>query len=338
MGALPDMLSGYQGVANDNMRWRFEKRWGSILPSSKGLTVTEIIEGANTGRIKAIYVMGENLMLSDPDLLHVAQSLKNLEFFVVQDIFFTETCEFADIVLPGACFAEKDGTFTNTERRVQRVRKAVEAPGQAVEDWKIICMLSNAMGYPMTYNDPSEIMDEIASVTPIYGGISFQRLEKESLQWPCRQYIDPGTAILHTRSFTRGRGKFIAISFNHPAENPDEKYPFILTTGRLLYQFHTRTMTGKSKGLNEIAPTGRIHINNEDAKEMGISDAEEVLVESRRGSIHSFALVDDKIKKGVVFIPFHYADAPANMLTNPAVDPKAKIPEYKACAVRVLKL
>ena len=337
MGALPDMLSGYQGVDSDNMRWRFEKKWKKVLPFGKGLTVTEMIEGARTGKIKAIYVMGENLMLSDPDLLHVAQSLKNLEFFVVQDIFLTETCEFADIVLPGACFAEKDGTFTNTERRVQKLNKAVEAPGEALEDWKIICMISTAMGYPMFYNNASEIMDEISSVTPIYGGISFNRLEKGSLQWPCRQYIDPGTPILHTKAFTRGRGNFIPVYNRPPDEVPDEDYPLILTTGRVLYQFHTRTMTGKVRGLNEIAPMSLVHINRKDALTIDIKDGEKVRVESRRGSIEASALIDSKIKEGVVFIPFHYADAPANVLTNPALDPKAKIPEFKACAVRVMK-
>ncbi len=338
MGALPNMLSGYQSVDSDNMRWRFEKKWGKALPDGKGLTVTEMIQGADTGKIRAIYVMGENLMLSDPDLLHVAQSLKNLDFFVVQDIFLTETCEFADIVLPGACFAEKDGTFTNTERRVQKLRKAVEAPGEALEDWKIICMVSTAMGYPMLYNDTSEIMDEISSLTPIYGGINYERLEKETFQWPCRQNIDPGTPILHTKTFTRGRGNFIPVEHRPPAEIPDDDYPFILTTGRVLYQFHTRTMTGKTRGLNEIAPMGLVHINKKDASKLGLKKSDKVLVESRRGSIKADTLIDSKIKEGVVFLPFHYADAPANILTNPALDPKAKIPEYKACAVRVTKV
>lgn len=234
MGALPDMLSGYQGVENDNMRWSFEKRWSKTLPPKRGLTVTEMIEGSNSGKIKALYVMGENPMISDPDLLHVAASLKKLEFLIVQDIFMTETGEFADVILPSACFAEKDGTFTNTDRRVQRVRKAVNAPGMALEDWKIISMLSNKMGYPMNYSNASEIMDEIASLTPIYGGISYQRLEHETLQWPCRQYVHSGTSILHSNTFTRGAGKFIAVNYTPPAEVPSGDYPYILTTGRIL--------------------------------------------------------------------------------------------------------
>jgi len=337
MGALPGLLSGYQGVSKDNIRWRFEKKWAKTLPATAGLTVTEMIEAAYQGKIKAIYIMGENPMLSDPDILHVAQALNKLDFLVVQDIFLTETAEFADVVLPGTCFAEKEGTFTNTERRVQRVRKAVEPPGIALEDWKIICAISSALGYPMEYANPSEIMDEIASLTPLYGGISYHRLEKGSLQWPCRQYTDPGTSILHAKSFTKGKGSFIPVGYSPPAEEPDKSYPFILTTGRVLYQFHTRTMTGRVKGLNEIAPMNLVHINSEDAAGLGLEDGDRIVAESRRGSIEANALIDSKIKRGVVFSPFHYADSPANKLTNPAVDPKAKIPEYKACAVRIRK-
>jgi len=338
MGALPDMLSGYQGVENDNMRWRFEKRWGRILPNKKGLTVTEAMEAAMQGKIKAMYIMGENPMLSEPDILHVASALKKLEFLVVQDIFISETAEFADVVLAGASFAEKDGTFTNTDRRIQRVRKAVDPPGQAIEDWRIICMISNAMGYQMHYSNPAEIMDEISSVTPIYGGINYERLENEMLHWPCRQYYDPGTKILHSKNFTRGKGRFIPVYFTEPAENPDESYPFILTTGRILYQFHTRTMTGKVKGLNEIAPFNVVQINNSDANKLNIKTGDKVEVKSRRGSIIIKAAVTENIKEGVVFIPFHYADAPANILTNPVLDPKAKIPEFKACAVKISKV
>ncbi len=337
MGCLPNMLSGYQGVDNNNMRWRFEKKWGVKLPFKAGLALTEIIDGAKAGTIKAIYVMGENMMLSDPDLLHVAEALKNLEFLVVQDIFLTETAEFADVVLPGACFAEKEGTFTNTERRVQRVRKAVEAPGDALEDWQIISMLSDLMGYPMSYRNTSEIMDEIAELTPIYGGISHQRLESATIQWPCMQYSDPGTRILHQGSFTRGKGNFIAVEHTPPAEETNKGYPYILTTGRLLYQFHTRTMTGKTKGLNEMAPANIVEINAEDAADLGIQDKDRVKIRSKRGEITAAACVSEDIKKGVVFMPFHYADSPANVLTNPARDPKAKIPEFKACAVNIKK-
>lgn len=338
MGALPDLLCGYQAVENNDLKLKFEEKWKKTLPSTKGLTVTEIIDGANSGRIKAIYVMGENMMLSDPDLLHVAESLKKLDMFVVQDIFLTETGEFADVVLPGTCFAEKEGTFTNTDRRIQRVRKAVDAPGSAIPDWKIICMLSNMMGYPMNYNNTSEIMDEIADLAPIYGGISYHRLEKKALQWPCRNYNDPGTSVLHSNVFSRGKGRFIPVKHSPPAETTNKEYPYILTTGRILYQFHTRTMTGKVKGLNEIAPANLVHINSEDAENLGIKSGDRVEVRSKRGKIAASSLVSPRIKKGVVFIPFHYADSPANILTNPALDPKAKIPEFKVCAVDLKKI
>jgi formate dehydrogenase alpha subunit len=338
MGALPNLLCGYQAVENKDLKLKFEEKWKKTLPSTKGLTVTEIIDGANSGRIKAIYVMGENLMLSDPDLLHVAEALKKLELFVVQDIFLTETGEFADIILPGTCFAEKEGTFTNTDRRVQRVRKAVDAPGSAIPDWKIICMLSNMIGYPMNYNNTSEIMDEIADLAPIYGGINYYRLEKNALQWPCRNYNDPGTSVLHSNVFSRGKGMFIPVKHSPPAETTSKKYPYILTTGRILYQFHTRTMTGKVKGLNEIAPVNLVHINTEDAENLGIKSGDRVEVRSKRGKITVSSSVSPKIKKGVVFIPFHYADSPANILTNPALDPKAKIPEFKVCAVDLKKI
>ncbi len=338
VGALPDVLTGYQNVENDALRKNFEKKWSRSLPSRKGLTVTEMINGANSGLIRAIYIMGENPMLSDPDLLHVAASLKKLEFLVVQDIFLTETAEFADVVLPGACSVEKEGTFTNTERRVQRVRKAVEPPGSALPDWKIICMLSKHMGYNMDYNHPSEIMDEIASLTPIYGGISYKRLDSQTLQWPCRTYSDPGTAILHTDSFTRGRGRFVSVKYLPPAETTTGDYPYILTTGRILYHFHTRTMTGKVKGLNEIAPANLVQINTEDAKRLQIKDGDMVEVKSKRGKIAAASMVNLDIRKGVVFMPFHYAKAPANILTNPALDPVSKIPEYKVCAVNIKKI
>jgi len=338
MGALPDLLSGYQSIEDDAIRHKFEKKWEKVLPSRKGLTVTEIIDGADSGTIKAIYVMGENLMLSDPDLLHVASALKKLKLFIVQDIFLTETGEFADVILPGVCFAEKEGTFTNTDRRVQRVRKAVNAPGSALEDWKIICELAKRMGYPMNYNNAAEIMDEIASLTPIYGGINYERLEREMIQWPCRQYNDSGTSILHTKNFTRGKGKFIPVKHTPPAEVTSEKYPFILTTGRILYQFHTMTMTGKAKGLNEIAPSNLVQINIDDAKSLRIKNGDRVRIESRRGKVTALSLVSSKIKKGVIFMPFHYANSPANILTNPALDPIAKIPEFKVCAVNLKKI
>ena len=337
MGALPNVYSGYQYVEDDDVRKKFESAWGRSLPPKNGLAVTEMMEKAISGELKALYIMGENPMLSDPDLLHVAEALKKLEFIAVQDIFLTETAEFADIVLPATSFAEKDGTFTNTERRVQKVNKALDPPGQSRLDWEIICSIAQAMGYPMKYGSASEIMDEIASLTPIYGGINYGRLESGTLQWPCPDCSHPGTDILHAKNFSRGRGKFIPSDHSPPAEQPDSDFPFILTTGRILYHFHTRTMSGNVDALNEIAPMALAHINSEDAASLGISDGDDTVLRTRRGKITARAKVDLKIKKGVVFIPFHYADAPANRLTNPALDPRAKIPEFKACAVNISK-
>ncbi len=333
MGSLPNVFSGYQYVEDEKARKKFEARWNKALPSKKGLTVTEMMAAAASGSLKALYIMGENPMLSDPDILHVAQALKKLEFLVVQDIFLTETAEFASMVLPGASFAEKDGTFTNTERRIQMVQKAVDPPGDARADWKIICDLSKAMGYDMGCSSPSQVMDEIAELTPIYGGINYGRLRTSTLQWPCTDHAHMGTDILHSKNFSRGMGKFIPVKQTPPDEEPDNDYPFILTTGRILHQYHTRTMSGKVNGLNELAPMALAHINSEDALALGIGDKEKVSLKTRRGSISATALVDSKIKKGVVFIPFHFVDSPANKLTNPALDPLAKIPEFKACAV-----
>jgi formate dehydrogenase (NADP+) alpha subunit len=335
MGALPNVYSGYQYVEDEKIRKKFEKAWGKELPPVKGLAVTDMIEKAISGELKALYIMGENPMLSDPDLLHVAEALKKLEFIAVQDIFLTETAEFADIVLPSTSFAEKQGTFTNTERRIQMVNKAIEPPGEARLDWEIICDLSDRMGYPMEYGSAASIMEEIASLTPIYGGVDYERLKSTTLQWPCTDCAHPGTDILHAKNFSRGKGAFIAVDHRPPAEEPDGDYPFILTTGRILYHFHTRTMSGKADALNEIAPMAEAHINEEDAGKLGIKGGDMVELKTRRGAIKTRALVDSRIKKGIVFVPFHYADAPANRLTNPALDPKARIPEFKACAVKI---
>jgi formate dehydrogenase alpha subunit len=338
MGALPNVFSGYQHVENDDLRKKFEQDWDKKLPPKQGLAVTEMIERALTGELKALYIMGENPMISDPDILHVAQALKKLDFIAVQDIFLTETAEFAHIILPSTSFAEKDGTFTNTERRIQMVNKAIDPPGQSRLDWEIICDLSTRMGYPMEYGSVAEIMDEIASLTPIYGGVNYDRLKDTTLQWPCTDCAHPGTDILHAKNFSRGKGAFIAVEHRPPAEEPDKDYPFILTTGRILYHFHTRTMSGKVDTLNEIAPMAVSHINEEDAGSLGVKEGDMVELKTRRGSIKTKALVDSKIKKGIVFVPFHYADAPANKLTNPALDPKARIPEFKACAVAIGKI
>jgi predicted molibdopterin-dependent oxidoreductase YjgC len=293
--------------------------------------------------VKCVYIMGENPMLSDPDLHHVEKGLKNLEFLVVQDIFLSETAQFANVVLPAGCFAEKDGTQTSTERRVQKWRKAVNPPGEAKADWQIFCELAAKMGFAkqFPYKSAEEVFNEIAKVTPSYGGMSYARLDKpEALHWPCPTADHPGTPILHKERFAHpdGLGVLTPIEFKYPAEVPDKEYPLILTTGRCIWQWHTGTMTRRSEDLEREVPTGWVELNPEDAAALGIQNGEMVKATSRRGTIDITAMVTDGIKKGVVFIPFHYVECAANILTNNALDPVAKIPEFKACAVRIEKM
>lgn len=338
MGALPNVYSGYQSVADENTQAKFEKAWDTELPSQPGLTVLEMMDEAAKGNLKAIYIMGENPMLSDPDIHHVKKALENLEFLVVQDIFLTETAQLADLVLPGTSYAERDGTVTATDRRVQRIRKAIEPRGQSKPDWQIICALARKMGSKgFEYSSPAEIMDEIASVTPIYGGIGYERIEDIGLQWPCPSKEHPGTPYLHQEKFSRGKGKFFGIEFKEAAELPDADYPFILTTGRTIFHYHTGTMTRRTEALNRELPTGYVEINFKDAEKLNIFEGEIVSVKSRRGKIEVKVQVTRKVPEGVIFIPFHFAESPANALTNSAFDPVAKIPEYKVCAVQVEK-
>jgi len=338
VGALPNVYSGYQSVADENTQAKFEKAWDTELPSQPGLTVVEMMNEAAKGNLKAIYIMGENPMLSDPDIHQVKKALENLEFLVVQDIFLTETAQLADLVLPGTSYAERDGTFTATDRRVQRIRKAIEPRGESKPDWQIICALARKMGSKgFEYSSPAEIMDEIASVTPIYGGIGYERIEDIGLQWPCPSKEHPGTPYLHQGKFSRGKGKFFGIEFKEAAELPDADYPFILTTGRTIFHYHTGTMTRRTEALNREVPTGYVEINFKDAEKLNIFEGEIVSVKSRRGKIEVKVQVTRKVPEGVIFIPFHFAESPANALTNSAFDPVAKIPEYKVCAVQVEK-
>lgn len=338
MGALPDVYTGYQKVSDMAVRGRMATAWGvKELPSSPGLTMTQMMDKAHEGEIKALYIIGENPVLSDPDLNHARKSLEHLDFLVVQDIFMTETAELADVVLPSACFAEKYGTFVNTERKVNMVRKAIEPPGEAWEDGKIICELSGRMGNPMIYIDSESIMTEIAKVTPSYCGINYGRLEHDGIHWPCPSTEHPGTPCLHIDQFTCGLGVFHAIDYIPPAEVTDEEYPLYLTTGRLLYQYHTGTMTMKTQGLNELAPESFVEISRKDANNIGISEGETLSISSRRGEIKAKARISEKAVAGTVFIPFHYSEGAANVLTNNALDPVAKIPEFKVCTVRLSK-
>ncbi len=337
LGALPNVYPGYQSVENAEINAKFEKAWNAKLSDKTGLTVVEIIHGVDQGKIKAMYFMGENPALSDPNLNHTRKALDDVEFLVVQDIFLSETAEKADVVLPSTCFAEKNGTFTNTERRVQRVRKAVDGPGQSRDDWRIICDLSGRMGYPMHYENAAQIMDEIATISPIYGGISFERIDSIGLQWPCPDKSHPGTPYLHKGEFKRGKGKFHKVEYIPADESPSDEYPFILSTGRQLYQFHTGTMTRKSAAINQVSPTGYVEIHTDDAAALNINDGDPVQVKTRRGEVTTLAKVTNGIEKGWIFMPFHFAEGPANMLTNDKLDPIAKIPEFKVCAAAVTK-
>jgi len=339
MGALPNVYPGYQSVADPAIRKKFEAAWTCALPSSPGLTLLEMLEAAYHKDMKALYLIGENPMLSDPDIQHVREALAQLEFLVVQDIFLSETAKFADVVLPGASFAEKDGTYTNTERRVQRARRAIEPIGNSKPDWWIICQVAQELGAKgFDYAHPTAIMEEIHNLTPSYGGISYQRLENGGLQWPCPTDDHPGTPVLHTNTFTRGKGRFIPLKYTPPREMPDENYPLILTTGRSLYHFHTGTMTRKVTVLNALKPEGVVEISPKDASQLGIAEGDKVKVSSRRGKVITKAKVTEALPPGVVFMTFHFAESPANILTNPKLDPVSKIPELKVSAVKVEKL
>ena len=335
MGCLPNFYTGYQKVTDETAKSKFEKAWNVKLPEGAGLTLVEIMHSAHEGKIKGMYIMGENPVLSDPDSNYVRDALNNLDFLVVQDIFLSETAQLADVVLPAASFAEKDGTITNTERRVQLWRKAIEPPGEVMTDWEIICAVSNRMGYEMKYESPAQIMDEIATLTPIYGGISHKRLEGDGLQWPCPDKNHQGTKLLHKDKFSRGLGKFYSIEYLPPYEMPDEEYPFLLNTGRALYHFHTGTVSRRSPGLNELSPEGTVEINPIDASRLELEEGDMAEVTSRRGNLVAKVKVTRKSPQGTVFMTFHFREAAANLLTIGALDPVAKIPEYKICAVKV---
>ncbi len=338
VGGLPNLLPGYQKVTDESARRKFEEAWAHSLPEKPGLTVVEMTEAALDGRLKAMYVMGENPLLSDPDLGHVEKGLANLDFLVVQDIFMTETAELADVVLPAAAFAEKRGTFTNTERRVQLLEPALDPPGQAWDDLKIVVRLSERMGRRVTSKHHAKVMDEMARLIPSYGGIDYDRLREEcGLVWPCPTKKHPGTPVLHENAFTHGKGKFHAVAYKPPAEEPDDEYPFVLTTGRMLTQYHTGTMSRRSKGLNSLSTPGTVDINPGDASELDIHMGDEVSVSSRRGTVTAKANVTDAVPPGVLFSTFHFLETPINALTNTALDPVAKIPELKVCAARVEK-
>jgi formate dehydrogenase alpha subunit len=352
MGGLPNVFPGYQSVTDSGVREKFEQAWGlaSSLPARPGLTVTELMNGAIEGKVKALYIVGENPLLSDPNLTHVREAIEALDFLLVQDIFLNETAQHADVVLPGVSFAEKEGTYTNTERRVQRVRAALPAHAQARRDLAIICdmgrRLTGSNGRharagrvhyigDWNYEDAAAVWDEIASVTPSMAGISYARLEQAGLQWPCPTPDHPGTPILHRGKFTRGLGRFHRVDFKEPVENPDPEYPFVLNTGRMLQHWHGGTLSRHSVGLDALVPEGDIQVNPEDGARLGIATGDMVRLASRRGAVTGRARLTSRVPTGMIFMTFHFAEVPANVLTGDAVDPVAKIPEYKVSAVRL---
>jgi predicted molibdopterin-dependent oxidoreductase YjgC len=300
--------------------------------------LTQIFGREEPRTVRALYLVGENALLTEPDMTETEAVLRGMDFLVAQDLFLTDTARLAHVVLPAASFAEKDGTFKNTERRVQRVRKAVEPPGQALADWQIVSALSERLGYPMRYAQPGEIMAEISRLVPIYGGISYDRLDSGSLQWPCPTPGHPGTPVLYTTRFARGRGRFHGVEWLPPMEVPDADFPFTLTTGRTLYHYHTGTMSRRSEGLNVLEPEAYVEVNLRDAARLGLSDGGPVAVVTRRGRVAMNARVNDAVPPGLLFTTFHFAEAPANRLTNPALDPVALVPEFKVCAARLERL
>ncbi len=339
LGPLPATFPGYQPVADDRVRDKFEKAWNVRISTKPGLKSVEMLDECRRGNFKGLFILGEDPAQTDPDLNHVRAALEKVDFLVVQDIFHTETTRFADVILPGASFAEKDGTFTNGERRVQRVRKAIE-PLAGMAEWEVISKLSALMGYPMHYNHPSEIMDEIAGLVPIYGGISYDRIEKEGIQWPCPTKDHPGTKTLYTDLFSRpgGLARFVPLDHKGSGEVPDEQYPLVLITGRIREHYNNGSMTRRSPGIAEIVPEELVEISPEDAAALKVSGGDRVKVSSRRGEASVRAKVTRRSQPGNVFMTFHHRNALTNILTSEHRDPIAGTPEYKACAVRIEKL
>jgi predicted molibdopterin-dependent oxidoreductase YjgC len=340
MGGLPNVYTGYQPVTDPQVREKFSKAWGKDLPEKIGLTITDMIPAMLDGRLKGLYVIGENPKLSDPDWNHLSEAMKGLEFLVVQELFLSETAQVADVVLAGASVAEKEGTFTNTERRCMRIHEAIPPIGNTLPDWKIICRLASVMGYEMNYEDPEKIFNEIAALTPkSYAGMTYDRLGIEGLQWPCPDKSHHGTPYLHKDSFARGKGKFHAVSYQDPAEMPDKEYPYFLTTGRMFAHFHTGTMTRVSPHLDVEQTTGYVSIHPQDAEKLSINEGDTLLMSSRRGEMEAPARITSSVSPGMLFLPIHFGENPPNVLTDAeAFDPMAKIPEFKVSAVKIEKL
>jgi formate dehydrogenase major subunit/formate dehydrogenase alpha subunit len=338
MGGLPNVFTGYQRVGDPQVQEKFAQAWGVPLSDKPGLTVTKAMNAIHEGKIKGMLIMGENPVLSEANANHAAEALEKLEFLVVQDIFMTETAAYADVVLPAAAYAEKLGTYTNTERRVQLSYPAVPPPGEARPDWEILVDLANRLGFNWSYSGPEAIFNEMASLTPSYAGMSYQRLaENRSLQWPCPDKDHPGTPYLHVGKFSRGLGQFTPVDYKPPAELPDEEYPFVLSTGRHLFHYHTGTMTRRSAPLEQHRPEELVEIHPEDAARLGLEEGDRARISSRRGEVVAKVTLTERVKPGHVFMTFHYREAAANLLTNDAFCPVATTPELKVCAVNVEK-
>jgi len=338
MGALFNTLPGYAGLSRDDVFDRYESMWGVTLPRRPGRPATEVWDAIHDGEISSLYIMGEDPVLADPNANHAVEALKKIDFLVVQDIFMTDTARMADVVLPAACFAEKDGTFTSTERRVQRVRRAVDPPGIAKPDWQIFCELSKKMGYEMNYESAADIFAEVASLTPQYKGISYSRIEKTGLQWPVPNKSHPGTVVMHIGKFTQGLGLFIPEDYTPPQEATDSEYPMLFTTGRHYAQYNFGSMTRKTAGITRIYPEALAEINPVDADRLLLSVGDWIRITSRRGEVKARITVTERSQVGTVFIPYHFAEVPVNQLTLNSLDRLSRSPEYKICSVRVEKL
>jgi formate dehydrogenase alpha subunit len=332
---LPNVYPGYQRIDDPAIRQKFEQAWGVELSPRPGLTATEMINAAADGKLKALYIMGENPVITDPNMHHTIKALKALEFLVVQDIFMTETAAMADVILPAACAFEKDGTFTNTERRVQRVRKVVEPPPRARNDMAIISRMARAMRYPLEYDSPEKVLEEFSRLWPAMGGITYDRINDTGIAWPCPTKDHPGTEYLYKDGFPKGRVPFIQVPYNPPAEVTSAEYPFVLTTGRNLFQYHSGSMTRRVGPIEQHAGEAYVELNPADARNLDVRTGDTIKVSSRRGSIEIKVRTTRRVPEGTVFIPMHYREAAANVITNDALDPVVKIPELKVCAVKV---
>jgi formate dehydrogenase alpha subunit len=332
---MPNVYPGYQKIDMPGIREKFEAAWGVALPPLAGLTATEMMHAAAEGKIRAMYIMGENPIITDPNMHHTIRALQGLDFLVVQDIFMTDTAELADVVLPAACSFEKDGTFSNTERKVQRVRKAVEPPGEARDDLAIILEVSKRLGYSMEHDSPEKVFKEYGKLWPAIAGITYRRLDVGGIQWPCPSEGHPGTQFLYKEGFPKGKVSFSPVGYCPPAEVTDAEYPFVLTTGRNLFQYHSGSMTRKVKPIEDHAGEPYVEISPGDGESLGVRSGDKIRIASRRGEIEIRVKLTRRISEGTVFIPMHYREAAANVITNDALDPVVKIPEFKVCAVKI---